>query len=331
MDDGFHRHASDAAARRQEWRTRREALEQATAGPRWNSRLRRHLHGSFQFARRMLEPTRLYQALTARAARLGLTQITLSFPDLPPAFDGYSILHLTDLHLDHMPETAEAAAGLIAPLAPDLCVITGDIRDNIHAPIPPIVDRLSHIVSRVQARDGIFGILGNHDCAAMVAPMEDIGVTMLCNEVVFLERRGERIHLTGLDDVHHFHTKAAHVTLKTAPLGFGIALVHSPEVADHAAERHRLYLTGHTHGGQICLPGGRALITGLKRHRNLVSGLWEHGGMIGYTSRGVGASVIPLRLNCQGEVVLLTLRRGPQGAEEIVGPTARTTAPCAPA
>ena len=244
-----------------------------------------------------------------RRSRLGLTRLTLEFPDLPPAFDGYRILHLTDLHLDHVDGTAEAAAELISGLAMDLCVITGDIRDSVHAPVRPVVDRLAHLLAPIRPADGMFGILGNHDSAAMVEPLEAIGVRMLCNEIAYLRRGTDLIHITGLDDVHRFHTEAAHVALDDAPDGFGIALVHSPEIADRAAEKHRLYLTGHTHGGQICLPGGRPLMTGLKRHKAFVSGLWRHGDMIGYTSRGVGASVIPLRMNCQGEVALITLRR----------------------
>ena len=90
-----------------------------------------------------------------------------------------------------------------------------------------------------------------------------------------------------------------------------IALVHSPEVADRAAIKHDLYLTGHTHGGQICLPMRKPFATGLKRHRDLASGIWRHGNMVGYTSRGIGACVIPFRTFCPGEIVLLTLRNGP--------------------
>jgi predicted MPP superfamily phosphohydrolase len=128
-------------------------------------------------------------------------------------------------------------------------------------------------------------------------------------------RRDDALHITGVDDVHRFHTEHAHAALEEAPDGFCIALVHSPEAAEAAALRHRLYLTGHTHGGQICLPGGRPFATGMKRNQHLARGAWRHGDMVGYTSRGLGACVLPFRSYCPGEVVSVTLRKGPEAVE----------------
>ncbi len=124
-----------------------------------------------------------------------------------------------------------------------------------------------------------------------------------------LERGRERITVTGLDDVHHFYTEGARQALLGGGRGFKIALVHSAEVADVAAEAgYSLYLCGHTHGGQVCLPGGRPLVTHLTQHRFAAAGLWQFGRMTGYTSRGAGVAVPPVRFNCRGEVVLITLR-----------------------
>jgi predicted MPP superfamily phosphohydrolase len=75
-----------------------------------------------------------------------------------------------------------------------------------------------------------------------------------------------------------------------------------------AAAGHALYLCGHCHGGQVCLPGGRPVITHLSRHRELHTGLWRHGDMWGYTSTGAGLSVPPVRFNCRGEVTEFRLR-----------------------
>ena len=72
----------------------------------------------------------------------------------------------------------------------------------------------------------------------------------------------------------------------------------------------RLYLAGHTHGGQVCLPGGRPIITHMSRHRRYARGLWRHGAMVGYTSTGLGVSALPVRFNSRGEVVMITLRSG---------------------
>ena len=237
--------------------------------------------------------------------------IRVPVPGLPAPLHGLRILHLTDLHLDNIDGTAEAVAERIAGLDSDLCVITGDIRDNIHAPMGPLMTRLGHVVSAVRARDGTLGVLGNHDSAAMVPPMEDLGIRVLLNETVTYARSDDLLHVTGVDDVHRFRTDDAHAALEAAPDGFCIALVHSPEAVQAAAARHRLYLTGHTHGGQICLPGGRPLALGMKVNRDLARGVWRHGDMVGYTSRGLGACVLPFRAFCPGEVVSLTLRTGP--------------------
>ena len=268
----------------------------------------------FRFLRRIrgpLKTTRTFQYLGRRALRLQLTELCLHYPDLPAAFDGYSILHLTDLHLDHIDETDRAITDFIADISADLCVITGDMRDSTRAPMAPLLRSMEAIIDAAGAADGVVGVLGNHDSVAMVDPLESLGITMLINESVTLERAGESIHLTGLDDVHKFRSDAAEAALQASPDGFSIALVHSPEIVEPAAQRHRLYLTGHTHGGQICFPGGRPILTSLKRpYRPLSRGLWAHDDMIGYTSCGLGAAGLPLRMNCPGELVRVTLRRG---------------------
>lgn len=301
----------EVMARRRAWQERREAMERRPSNRAWRGRVRGHLYTTARNVHDVCRPTRFFQWGARRALDLETTALTVSHPDLPPGFDGYRILHLTDLHLDNLVDTAAVLARHVADIEHDLCVITGDIRDNIHAPLEPLMERLFQVVSAVRACDGVFGVLGNHDGAEMVLPMEAIGIRVLLNETVTLSRDDHDLHVTGLDDVHRFETEAAHAALDAAPEGYCIALVHSPEVADRAADRHRLYLTGHTHGGQICLPSQRPVAVGLKRHRDLVSGAWRHRDMTGYTSRGIGACVIPFRTFCPGEIVLLTLRRGP--------------------
>jgi uncharacterized protein len=124
-----------------------------------------------------------------------------------------------------------------------------------------------------------------------------------------LERAGAQITVTGLDDVHAFYSEAAYAALTEDPGGFRVALIHSPEMADHAAKANvALYLCGHTHGGQICLRGGKPLVTALTRCRCAASGFWRQGVTQGYTSRGLGSSWPPLRYNCPAEVTIVTLR-----------------------
>jgi len=258
----------------------------------------------------VLKLTGLDQRGRRNALDIRLTRLDLTFPDLPTAFDGFTILQLTDLHVDALPGVMAAAQVHAAAVEVDLCVLTGDYRYRVRGPHKQILPGMRELVAAVRARHGICAILGNHDCADMVPAFEALGITMLVNESLSLERAGDAIHLTGTDDVHYFYSEAARAALDAAPNGFKIALVHSPELADAAAGSGcQLYLTGHTHGGQICLPGGRPILTHLSCVRRYARGLWRHGGMQGYTSTGVGISALPVRFNNRGEVVLITLHR----------------------
>lgn len=307
----------DRNEKRRAWREHREAMEAGAKGKRWRGHARDNLYGAAQRAHEVLRPTRPFTRGAARALRLELTDLTVSLPDLPADFNGYRILHLTDLHLDNIEDTAQVTAESISEVESDLCVITGDIRDNVRASVPQLIERLGLIVSAVRAKDGVLSVLGNHDSASMVSPMESLGIRVLLNETITLCRGTDLMHVTGLDDVHRYKTEAAYAALDAAPGGFCIALVHSPCAADKAAERHRLYFTGHTHGGQFCLPGGTAIKTALGRQREFASGAWRQGDLVGYTSRGIGTSILPFRMNCPGEIVRVTLKRGPENVSVV--------------
>src|SRR5262249_27128737 len=153
-------------------------------------------------------------------------------------------------------------------------------------PLPQSVEPLARALAGVRCERRL-AVLGNHDPIEMVAALAPLGFETLVNRSVSLERNGVAVHVTGLDDVHNFYSPAARRALDRRPDGFRIALVHSAEMADHAAAAGcGLYLCGHTHGGQICLPGGRLVFTQLVRCRHGASGLWRHGAMMGYTSPG---------------------------------------------
>jgi len=252
--------------------------------------------------------------LDARGRRnaldIELVTRTVSFPDLPLAFDGYRILHLSDTHLDCLPEIAVVGARLLADIEVDLLVLTGDIHGNQHAPLSASTRPLLQLLNAIRVKDRRLAILGNHDPADMAEALEDLGFDVLLNQSTVLVRGNQQIVLTGLDDVHRFFTRDALEALSQAPEGFRIALVHSAEVADYAAAaRYALYLCGHTHGGQICLPSGRPVITHLLRCRHASVGAWGEGNMVGYTSRGLGVGDIPLRFNSRGEISIITLRQ----------------------
>jgi uncharacterized protein len=247
------------------------------------------------------------------ACDLVVREIDHALARLPAAFDGFSILHLSDLHLDGMPELTDLVLAEVRGRRFDLCVLTGDYRTELHGPIGPVMASLRRLVAGLDTAHGTLAILGNHDDCHMVAPFEEMGARVLLNESVAIERGGSEIVLVGTDDVHYYYTdQALHALERAATAPFSIALIHSPELYDVAADLGiDLYLCGHTHGGQICLPGGFPIITHLNRGRRFYRGVWQHGAMRGVTHCGTGTSGIPVRFNTRGEILVHQLRARP--------------------
>jgi uncharacterized protein len=244
------------------------------------------------------------------AARIVLRDLDLAFRALPPAFDGMSILHVSDPHLDGLPGIAERIVELVRGREFDLCVLTGDYRNELHGPIRAVMDSLEQVVRGVRTRDGFLGVLGNHDDCHMVAPMEAMGIRMLINETVVFTRGADRLRLVGTDDPHYYYTDQSLHALEAARDDFTVALVHSPELYEPAEKAGvDLYLCGHTHAGQVCLPGGRAPFKHLRTGHNFYRGHWMHGAMQGITNAGAGTSGIPVRFNSESEILALRLHR----------------------
>ncbi len=242
------------------------------------------------------------------ALELTVARNEIALADLPQAFDGYTILHLSDLHLDMNGELPAALIDRLQEVDYDLCVMTGDYRAKTFGPIDASLGAMQDVVAALKS--DVFGILGNHDSLLMVPALEAMGVQMLLNETVEIERGGETISLSGIDDPHFYRVdnieKAAD---QAADDTVSILLSHTPEVFQQAAHAgYDVYLCGHTHGGQICLPGGIPLMCNADAPREYCSGGWWYKNMQGYTSRGSGVSVVDVRFNCPPEITLHTLR-----------------------
>ena len=299
--------------RREAWRQQRYLMEAAEAKhtPRSIKGRRqwvafKHMVALFGMGLRVCG---LFERGLRNALDVKVTRIELDFENLPPEFDGFRILHLSDLHVDYLPESLQAALKRISGEKFDLCVLTGDYRKRVSGPFEHILPVFENLIAQISTRNGIYAVLGNHDCADMAPAFEDLGLDVLVNETRCIQKGKTQIQVTGTDDVHYYYTDEARTALETAPDGFKIALVHSAELADVAAEAgFNLYLAGHTHGGQVCLPGGIPIITHMSCHRRYASGLWQHGSMIGYTTTGIGVSGLPVRFNSRGEAVMITLR-----------------------
>jgi len=225
-------------------------------------------------------------------------------PNLPRAFDGFTLLQLTDLHVDMSREFVHTLIEVVRPLDYDLCVLTGDYRARTFGPFQPTLDGLQRL--RVHLKNTTYAVLGNHDTIRMAPGMEEMGYQLLINEQVTLQRDGEAIYLAGIDDAHYYHMENFHRAAHDIPArACSILLSHTPEAYRHAAHADfNLMLCGHTHGGQICLPGGVPLLTDADCPRALARGAWKYHNLIGYTSVGAGSCIVDVRLNCPPEVTL---------------------------
>jgi len=257
-----------------------------------------------------LRLTPLFRRGQRNALDLELVDLAIPLVGLPQAFDGYRILHVSDTHLDVLPAIADMAQQRFDGIEIDLLVLTGDVHSTARHPLSRSVGLLKRVLSGVTVRDRRLAVLGNHDPIEMIDALGELGFETLVNRSVMIRRDRDSMRVTGVDDVHCFYAPAALAALEEKADGFKIALVHSGEMADHAAQAgFSLYLCGHTHGGQICLPGGTPVFTQLVRCRYAAVGLWQDGKMVGYTSSGLGVSPPAIRFNSRGGAALITLRR----------------------
>lgn len=246
---------------------------------------------------------------------LAIRTVDVTLPHLESEFQGYRIVHISDIHLadgglDGMPvKRLHRFVTAIDRLAPDLIAITGDfftVTPSAYA------DELAYELGRLQASDRVVAVLGNHDHWLDPQNLRDAlsaaGVVELRNDVYTLERYGQRLTIAGVDDVWQQAADLPHVLTLLPATGANILLAHEPDFADISAQTNRfdLQLSGHSHGGQIRLP----FLPPLKLPYLAVKypqGLYRVGTMLEYTNVGIGTIGLPARLFCRPEVTVLTL------------------------
>lgn len=252
---------------------------------------------------------------TARAALtepylLTIEHHAIQLAKLPQAFDGFRIVHLSDIH--HSPFTSreqiERAVETANRLKPDIIALTGDYISHDRRYAAPC----SELLGRLRARHGVFAVLGNHDHWTDAALITDLfraeGITVLVNQGMRFEQRGEAFWLAGVDD-----TMVGLEDLSLALAGareseMKLLLAHNPIILRRAARAHvDLVLSGHTHGGQVKFRSEQAASG--KPRRRLLRGLGRQGETQIYVTRGLGTVVLPIRYGCPPEVSLLELRR----------------------
>ena len=256
-----------------------------------------------------LKMTGLFWRGRRNAERVVVRRNHVKASELPDTFDGFSILHLSDLHCDMSLRAMQRVADLVRTLSYEVCVLTGDYRGGTFGPFQAALATIAEL--RAQIRGPVYGVLGNHDSIRMVPKLEKMGIRMLMNEADAIERGGQRIYIAGIDDAHFYRADNIEKAAANIPHDeFSILLSHTPEIYRQAAHAgFNLLLSGHTHGGQICLPGGIPITLDSALPRRLGAGPWKHRAMVGYTSVGAGSSVVPVRFNCPPEITLHYLEK----------------------
>ena len=260
--------------------------------------------------RNVLKATGLYWRARQNAERILVKRNDVTFKTLPPLFEGFTILHISDLHVDMNGVAMNRLIELVGSMHYDVCVLTGDYRGRTFGPFQPALDGVARVGTHL--KQPIYAVLGNHDTIQMVPGLEAMGIRVLLNECETIVRKDQRIYLAGIDDAHFFRVDNIEKAALAIPRGeFSILLSHTPEVYRQAAHANfDLMLSGHTHGGQICLPGSIPIKLEAVLPRRMGAGPWQYRDMTGYTSVGAGSSVVPVRLNCPPEITLHHLRRG---------------------
>ncbi len=230
---------------------------------------------------------------------------------LPPAFDGFTIAQLSDIHLYPFTqaETVRRAVELANQFKPDLVALTGDyVWNDLDA-----IHDLTSIFSGLKATYGVAAILGNHDiwldAATIQTAFAKTELKMLVNQGFSILKSGSEIYIAGLDDGWSGKPdlpKALAGVKENTPV---ILLFHEPDLVDQVASDGRvsLMLSGHTHGGQVRIHGKKPVIQPYLGKKYDI-GLHLVGSTFLYVNRGIGNISVPLRINCPPEVTKLILR-----------------------
>ena len=255
-----------------------------------------------------LSLTHVARAALTEPYMLSIEHERIQLNRLPKEFDGFRIVQLSDIH--HGPfsskEQIERAVDTANRLKPDIIALTGDYISKERYYAAPCAEMLG----RLEARYGVYAVLGNHDHWTDAALITDLfraeGITVLINEGMRFERNGAAFWLAGVND---YMVGLEDVSLSLAGARsdeMKLLLAHNPIVLRRAARASvDLVLSGHTHGGQVAIRGER---NSARPRRRLLKGLGRQGNTQIYINRGLGTVVLPIRYGCPPEISLLELR-----------------------
>jgi uncharacterized protein len=254
--------------------------------------------------------------------RMAAERIDIKLARLPAEFDGFRIAQLTDIHFGPNVgrKQVQKCIQMVRSFNPDLVVLTGDFvthsmfssnRKAEAKMAEPCADALIEFKEAPQ-----IAILGNHDhwtdAGIVHGALAERGITVLRNASTPVERGGKRLWIAGVEDAYEGEANLSAAIARIPADEATILLAHEPDYADFVSHSEvDLQLSGHSHGGQVSIPGIGPLILprlGRKYH----TGHYCIGPLQLYTSRGVGVINPPVRFNCPPEVTLITLKSGPE-------------------
>lgn len=257
-------------------------------------------------------------ATQVEPAWLDVKRLSLKLPRLEPAFSGFCMVQISDIHMGGWMNRKRLDRVVNVALAetPDLVVLTGDYLlghgwdDAREQALEDVAQALTPLAESVPA----LTVMGNHDYWTDVQKvrirLRQAGISDISNSFHSLRRGDSHFHICGVDDVYERRDRIDQVLSRLPESGGAILLCHEPDFADTSAATGRfdLQVSGHTHGGQVALPFIGPFITPKHGHKYPL-GLYQVGNMLQYTNRGVGMGRIPARFNCRPEITIFSFEK----------------------
>jgi len=263
--------------------------------------------------RLLLKVFSLESAGLRNAMGIEVKEVVIALENLPAGFDNTRILFMSDLHIGGLPSLPARIIEETRKLDYDFCVLGGDYCVAQSEKLADSYRGIAEVAGRLTEKTAVYAVLGNYERYETAELLNERGVKVLVNEGTGIEKNGEKIYLAGIDDCCGYHADDIELASSDAgDLDFKIMVTHSPQNYSQVADAgYGLLLAGHTHGGQVCLPGGfaPAFISFLPMPSKMMKGLWKWRQMTGYTTSGVGVSGVFVRFFCPGEITIITLKR----------------------
>lgn len=245
-----------------------------------------------------------------------VTNHTIEDALIPEAFNDTIIAHVSDLHNKVFGTNQEDLLSVIYDIQPDIIAVTGDLIDSSNTDIDLAMDFINGAVDIAPT----YFVVGNHEMwsreySLLEKKLIDAGVVVLRDEIEEIKKNDDSIYLVGLDDPAGSHNEQGYsmkeklTRLTKETKGYTVLLSHRPEAFDSYVDEVNLVLSGHTHGGQIRFPFIGALVAPDQGFFPKYSdGLYKESDTTMIISRGLGSSVIPIRINNPAEIVVVTLK-----------------------